>query len=57
MVNKEMNTADLATVTGGGWKQILPLEVSVLLQDLLERLYLLVPTTATWTLLDKKRGQ
>ena len=59
MINKEMKAAELASVTGGGWKQILPLEleVSVLLQDLLEHLYVLVPTTATWILLDKKKGQ
>lgn len=53
MINKERNTADLATVTGG----ILPLEleVSVLLQDLLEHLYALESTMAIWTLHDKRK--
>ena len=53
MINKEMKAADLASVTGGGWKT--NLAIGGLFQDLLERWYALEPTMATWTLRDKRK--
>ena len=44
MINKEMKAADLASVTGGGWKTNLAIGGSAQLQDLLERWYALEPT-------------
>ena len=55
MINKEMKAADLASVTGGGWKTNLAIEGSAQLQDLLELWYALEPTMATWTLRDKRK--
>jgi len=56
VINKEMKAADLASVTGGGWKTNLAIGGLCLASwDLLELWYALEPTMATWTLRDKRK--
>ena len=52
-MTKEMNVADLAAVTGGGWKTNIAIGG---LQDLSELLYVLALIMATRILHDKMKG-
>ena len=49
MINKEMKAAELASVTGGGWKTNLAIGGLCLASGPIE------PTMATWTLHDKRK--
>lgn len=56
MINKEMKVADLASVTGGGWKTNLAIGGLCLASGPIGTMVCLGATMATWTLHDEKKG-
>ena len=55
MINKEMKAAELASVTGGGWKTNIAIGGLCLASGHIGLWYALEPTMATWTLRDKRK--
>lgn len=56
MINKEMKAAELASVTGGGWKTNLAIGGLCLASGPIGTMVCLgEPTMATWTLHDKRK--